>query len=104
MFTRNVMFTRNKAIELFRQQWQDMQHDLGDNPSEFDRNLYKAIWCREHTPGYTIINACYLCEYTANNCKKCPIDWNDKNCYSGKVDYRTSPISEILALPERKIL
>ena len=51
---------------------------------------------------------CFLCDYCGHDyCDICPIEWPDGTCYRtfgmppAKVDYRFSPISEILALPTR---
>lgn len=104
--------TREEAVCLFRRQWSDMQRDLGDNPTCYDRVVYKRKWCYLH--GYSdVCEQCFLCEWTEQNktnCDDCPIEWNSgrKNqygnyCLYGTLDYRFAPISEILALPERKV-
>lgn len=97
--------TRKEAINLFRQQWADMQKELGDCPAREDRELYKRQWCNDHN--YFNCNNCFLCEWANQNdyipCDECPIDWGSASCVGGKVDYRYAPISEILALPERRI-
>ena len=97
--------TREEAINLFHQQWTDMQKELGDCPAYEDRELYKRRWCNDHD--YFDCNSCFLCEWAVQNdnapCDECPIDWGDICCMSKKIDYRISPISEILALPERRI-
>lgn len=61
-----------------------------------------------HTPDSNVYNSCYLCEYidqTGKYCDdNCPIDWGKNGwCMCGEVDYRYSPISKILALPERNV-
>lgn len=104
--------TRERALELHRQMWSDMQKELGDNPTDGGRVIYKAEWCLKHFPNERIANDCFLCEYVQENknCDKCPIKWtteNNKNaitvycCYDGY--YYHAPISEILALPEREL-
>ena len=97
--------TREEAIDLFRQQWTDMQKELGDCPSWVERAVYKRKWCETHN--FVNCNNCFLCEWTVQNnnvpCSECPIDWGYVSCIGGKVDYRYAPISEILALPERKV-
>ncbi len=97
--------TREEAINLFRQQWTDMQKELGNCPSWVERAVYKRKWCEAHN--FVNCNSCFLCEWAVQNnnvgCDKCPIDWGDVCCVGGKVDYRYTPISEILALPERRI-
>lgn len=96
--------TREKALELHRQMWSDMQKDFGDTPSLNIRNLYKKHWCEMH--GFEdIANYCFLCEYVKNfalNCNCCPIKWPAVFCGYGDTSYRFSPISKILALPERE--
>lgn len=97
--------TREEAIDLFHQQWTDMQKELGDCPSWGERAIYKTKWCNAHN--FADSNNCFLCEWAIQNnnvpCGECPIDWGDVSCVGGKVDYRFAPISVILALPERRI-
>ena len=106
-----MKLTREEALRLHRQMWMDMQTALGDNPSLFDRTEYKIKWCEEHFPAEEIDNHCFLCEYVHKNycddCDCCPIKWDDNYdddcCGLGGVNYGYSPISEILALPEREV-
>lgn len=103
---------REEAVRLHRQMWSDMQAQLGDTPSYYDRAIFKYRWCEEHFPCEHIAHNCFLCEYDdqfGSNCENCPIAWPDEDCCGGgilprhkNVNYRTSPISEILALPERE--
>ena len=105
------LLTKEEAICLFRRQWSDMQMALGDNPTYGGREVYKGEWCRLHGFSHVAEN-CFLCEWVMQNktiCDFCPIDWNfDKQnkqgnyCLFGTVCHSHSPISEILALPERK--
>ena len=86
--------------------WTDMQKELGDCPEYGDRMLFKSKWCEERVPQEGVNANCFLCEYiyqTKGDCTSCPIDWGKATCQSdGGVDWRYSPISEILALPERE--
>lgn len=106
--------TRERALELHRQMWTDMQRDLGDCPDGGQRIDYKHDWRAKHVPNEYVLNDCFLCEYTehidAYGCDACPIRWP----YEGEDDcticyctnyryYYTAPISEILALPERRM-
>ena len=103
---------REGAVRLHRQMWSDMQKQLGDTPSRSDREIFKYNWCEEHFPGEKISHNCFLCEYDdqfRSNCDNCPIAWPNEDCCGGgiffqykHVNYKTSPISEILALPERE--
>ena len=107
--------TREQALKLHREMWGDMQKKLGDNPPKYYRSFFKGQWCEEHFPDDKILSDCFLCEYVrqispmALRCYKCPIKWgNDDrkfNCqgYGDNTDYRYDSISEILALPERKV-
>lgn len=110
--------TRERALELHRQMWSDMQRDLGDCPIGIERVDYKERWCEEHSLTGMIANDCFLCEYAFCNsesigCNSCPIIWGDEDkmscgyCCGDDDDrsnsYHNMPISEILALPERKI-
>ena len=107
--------TREKALELHRQMWTDMQKDLGDEPSRKQRFTYKRNWIRKHFPelinkddDYEIIrNNCFLCEYADEDygwCE-CLIDWPQGRCeddYDGEGNWQYMPISKLLALPERE--
>lgn len=120
--------TKDEAIRLHLQMWTDMQNELGDKPNPDERAVYKGNWLERH--GYEGVEAhCFLCDYaqeaelqawlancgTHRICGYCPIDWSfltcgafvDK-CYGryrngGGEVYQCAPISEILALPERKV-
>ena len=115
--------TKEKALELHRQMWTEMQKMFGDKPSAMKRVTFKDKWCEEHFPGVEIRHSCFFCEYTRQfsgcgeeDCSKCPVVWpcepsdgiDDYFC-EGKAlideenGYRFIPISKILALPEREI-
>ena len=105
-----MQLTREKALELHRQMWADMQRDLGDEPSPEQRNRYKAEWCRKHFPRDIILCNCFLCAYDGEShcwnygdCE-CLIKWPRGRCEDGscKDDWRYMPISTLLALPERE--
>jgi len=108
----NRELTREEAISLHRQMWKDMQTELGDTPSYQERVEFKKKWVDEHFPNEHVHSNCFLCEYAQSvvedsftRCRNCPIEWNSgliPNCRYGRVDYRYSPISMILALPERE--
>ena len=102
-----LKLTKEKAIELHRQMWTDMQRELGNCPTRYQRAKYKEKWCKEHYPDYNIAGNCFLCEYTFRglntDCKKCPIVWSHNYCGYNNC-YLEAPISEILELPERKTL
>lgn len=114
--------TKEKALELHRQMWTEMQKHLGDNPSARDRLIFKDAWCGEHFPHEEVAHSCFLCEYTRRHsedeyedCSLCPVVWPCEPSY-GKEDYfceglenldtengyRYMPISKILSLPERE--
>lgn len=115
--------TREQTLLLHREMWEDMQNELGDDPTPTRRVEFKHRWLNAR--GYSDVEcSCFLCEYArydgdTEKCDMCPIDWtalaSDENdpssigtClasrYSGtpaKPIYRFATISEILALPER---
>ena len=106
--------TRERALELHRQMWGDMQKKLRDKPSEASRIYFKEEWCKEHFPNEKILAHCFLCEYTVDehgiaDCHRCPILWGSEErtkgfyCSGRENDYTSVPISQILALPERKV-
>lgn len=98
-----MVLTRERALELHRQMWSDMQKTLGNDPAPWKRIHFKDTWINEHFPNTVICNDCFLCEYVGNedlSCRRCPIKWS--NGYCGNY-YLTASISEILALPEREI-
>lgn len=106
-----MILTKEQALEYHRWMWYDMQIDLGDCPDMDDRLIYQHRWCKEKFPQEHIIADCVLCEYAlqaVGNCDGCPIDWGGSGvcCQrpfdeEGGIDWRTSAISEILALPEK---
>ena len=117
-----MKLTREEALKYHRQMWTDMLKALGDKAvgDESDitrRSQFKSKWCEKHFgENNYIYNECFLCEYTAErgdfgiNCEICPIDWGDDKafayacpCESGSTVWYESPISEILALPEREV-
>lgn len=115
--------TREEALLLHREMWEDMQKELGDDPPPSQRTEFKHRWLDAR--GYSdVICSCFLCEYvnfdgSKETCDMCPIDWtalasdeNDTNvigtCLASRYSsldetpiYRFATISEILALPER---
>lgn len=107
-----MKLTREEALKLHRRMWTDMKRELGDNPTFEKRVEYKRQWCKKHFPNEYIINYCFLCKYAENisftgetMCNYCPIKWDFGLCFEGyhwKKSYRNMPISELLALPERK--
>jgi len=109
--------TRERALELHRQMWSDMQWDLGDCPTSGQRVRYKDTWCAEHFPDDSIQESCFLCEYADQHikdfdkpCDECPIIWPNENevneyfCCKGHENgrYYNMSISKLLALPERE--
>lgn len=101
--------SKEMALILHRMMWSDMQKKLGNNPSSDARNKFKTDWIQRMFPYEYISNHCFLCEYAGTDgCSKCPIDWGNVRaskwlalCTGPNVDYLSSPISEILALPEK---
>jgi len=106
--------TREKALKLHQQMWSDMQKELGDCPAQYERHRFKMKWVREKFPKEAVCSNCFLCEYVNSaqdhKCSCCPINWGrdgestnscEKTISGIGVDWRRSPISEILALPER---
>lgn len=112
-----MKLTREEALRLHRQMWIDMQNKLGDTAIGCDaddirrRTRFKTKWCKEHFgDDYEIFNECFLCEYVRERskfgmeCSICPIDWGEGYCpcENNVITWFGSPISEILALPERE--
>ena len=127
-----MKLTREEALEYHIQMWTDMLAKLGeDGVGEYDcdcaygnnkliyaRNMFKMEWCQKHFPNEDILEDCFLCEYawqmqqatgTNNRCCHCPIKWHPTEVFFAceaddkkAVVWSKSPISEILALPERK--
>lgn len=104
--------SKEMALILHRMMWSDMQKELGDNPSPDMRNKFKTDWIHRMFPGEYISNHCFLCEYAGTDgCSKCPIDWGNveiskwfAHCVGNNTSYLSTPISEILALPEKDVL
>lgn len=115
----NKKLTKEEAVRLHREMWQDMLTELGDTPDRLERVEFKRKWVEKHFPNEHVNSNCILCEYAESvvedsftRCRKCPIAWNSYllpccrpslSCGTAKVDYRYSPISVILALPEREV-
>lgn len=110
-----MKLTREEALKYHRQMWTDMQKDIGDTDNAELRTDYKTEWCEKHFPNEEISAYCFLCDYDEQkhaNCWNCPIDWPHdedgfpdcccKDAY-GYPYYLTTPISVILALPEREV-
>lgn len=107
-----MKLTREEALKLHRRMWTDMKQELGDNPTFEKRVKYKRQWCDKYFFKEYIQDDCFLCEYARNIsftnssiCNYCPIKWDFGLCFEGyhwKKSYRNMPISELLALPERK--
>lgn len=122
-----MKLTREQAIKLHREMWHAMQEELGDIvPEEYygrnPRSVFKEKWCAKNFPNIDIKQNCLLCEYAVQQlrgddryeydgdkyCQHCPIDWpHSENisayfCEYGEVMWSESPISDILALPERE--
>lgn len=101
-----MKLTREEALKYHRQMWSDMLNELGDRPNAAQRMMFKCKWCKKHFPDEHISANCFLCEY-ARGCDQCPIKWDvsydNATCEGFVVNYLFSPISEILALPERKL-
>ena len=114
-----MKLTKEEALKYHRQMWSDMQKELGDNPSPDKRLDFKGEWCYKHFPNEYINNSCFCCEYNDQYeeiwCYHCPIAWptlydDEPNCCRPILHgnefrnyYLAAPISEILALPERKV-
>ncbi len=127
-----MKLTREEALKLHGQMWEDMQKKLGENPSIKQRGDFKIDWINFRFKNgsiddNSIENNCFLCEYAlqtrnegkmekdkwsalhGGGCLYCPIDWSNGErgtryyaCEMEKTTWCDSPISEILALPERR--
>lgn len=103
--------TREEALSYHYQMWSDMQNDLGDDPSDDQRFIYKRKWIANNFPEYSgkIANNCFLCEYAGGNyttCENiCPVKWPAGRCEDSEDEenWDEMPISELLALPEREV-
>lgn len=111
--------TKERALELHRQMWSDMQKVFGDKPSWIQRINYKREWIKDHCPELAkdkndyvyeeiIRNNCFLCEYAGEEFEDCvcPIEWPRGKCehyIEDEDDWRYMPISKLLALPEREV-
>lgn len=117
-----MKLTRERALELHYQMWVDMLAELGETGKGDSYNTleargkFKREWCEKHLSGEIIKENCLLCEYAQQEreendyskfrCHYCPIDWGfrtDFGCETNETIWSSSPISEILALPERTV-
>jgi hypothetical protein len=110
-----MKLTKEKALELHRQMWTDMQKEFGDKLSPRNKRHFKDKWCEEHFPGEDITHSCFLCEYTCQftgdgfeDCSRCPIVWpcepsdDIEDYFCEESGYTSMPISKLLSLPERE--
>lgn len=117
--------TAEQAIQITIDMWTDMMDELGENPTFGSRSDFKDRWILDHgypsastwwKPNYVNGN-CFLCEYAVrkkldrgdnkynySRCACCPIVWPTEryDCKSAALDYRYSPIPDILAYIEDK--
>ena len=72
--------------------------------------MYKRQWIGKHFPDEDVHSGCFLCDYADKKssfdiCSHCPVVWPSEPsgyCCTGKLNYLTIPISQLLALPERE--
>lgn len=122
-FTSYGQLQARRAIEQTIEMWTDMQTELGEKPSPFQRVSYKTRWCNKHGYDGSMNNRrpdheCFLCEFAKNHwrldrgpgakCESCPIKWPEHlyeedddrmftpGCNAHRVDYLTAPLSDIL--------
>lgn len=113
-----MYLTKEKALEEHRKMWKAMKEELGNCPDWGARYDFKDDWCKRNFKYEDIEANCFLCEYARNKfndegygvtnmCDYCPVDWEGVKtssgcyCYSGGgVNYRFSPIDDILNLKE----
>lgn len=121
--------TREEALKLHREMWTDMLKELGEEGDIRIRGRFKTDWLEKHFSATEddVANECFLCEYArqwyyedelvlsgddyfvSGCCEYCPIEWRGDHddyrfaCERGSITWDESPISEILALPERGV-
>ena len=118
--------TAEQAIQATIEMWTDMMIKLGEKPSMSERFNFKSQWLTEHdypspynwmSPNHVTSN-CFLCEYAKREilrndkyngfcrCLCCPIVWPaetyDCDCKSDGLDYRHTPIPDILEYLKNK--
>ena len=106
--------TAEQSIQATIDMWTDMLDTLGEDPGMNHRISFKEHWLFNH--GYMadkdeqpVDGNCFLCEYAAINrvagvcckCDRCPICWPTHApyhyCKGSIIDYRKTPIPDILA-------
>lgn len=110
--------TAEQSIQATIDMWTDMMDTLGEDPGMNHRISFKESWLFER--GYMAYNDevdgnCFLCEYAARNprnefiackCDRCPICWPSHApyhyCKDRIIDYRKTPIPDILAFLKDK--
>lgn len=69
--------TREQAIEEHRKMW----NWIADKIERFERVVsiseYKRMYCYSFGMN-DILSSCFMCEYTNAICRKCPLDWGNK--------------------------
>lgn len=103
--------TKERALTLHRQMWNDMREELGNKPNGLARAKFKRDWLRIH--GYKDVECnCFLCEYDTQQrkvkenwnecCKHCLIDWSSLSAKEAD-DWLSLPGKEVASCGDRYI-
>lgn len=77
----NMELTRERAIELFREEWNYIADEIEERKEHCNIVALKRKYCSMVMERAK--HSCFLCEYSLKedgfpDCSKCPIDWGSK--------------------------
>lgn len=111
--------TREEAIQKHREMWTAMSEEISNDSIFFDRAGFKHNYLTKNKE--KMRHNCYLCDFSGENCDRCPINWCDKceefvngkrtcgevccmcECGGNGITWQYAQILEIANLPEREV-
>lgn len=69
-----MKLTREQAIAEHRKMWNWIAEQIETFGFTLDIHGYKKEYCSINDC-YGILNWCFMCEYTNDDCNICPLDW-----------------------------
>lgn len=120
-----MKLTKEQAITEHRKMWNYIADVIEEYAHCFNVYYLKQVYCFNYQEKYqvdTILDYCFLCEYTEGDCDKCPLEWVSKIskymcedfeqfdnrglwrrcCYAEKWQEQAALARQIANLPERK--
>lgn len=70
-----IMLTKEVAISWHRNMWNEMADEIEKCKAIIDVCDFKRQYCLSHNM-LSVLNHCFLCEYTCGYCGICPLQWD----------------------------